>query len=174
MSEEILKKITRYNLFNYLLPGIIFIIFISKTTEFNIIELFNQNSIIILLFLAYFIGSIISRIGSLIVEPSLKLIKFIEFAKYKDYLNAVKKDNKIDDLSEENNTYRTYTSLFLIVAIVHIFTFIFEYFLIDLKDIDFILSILFLILFMFSYRKQTSYIRNRVNKNKMSEAEKKK
>lgn len=164
MTEKIIEKISRYNLFNYLLPGFIFIIFISKTTKFDLIELLNEN-IIILLFLAYFIGTIISRLGSLIVEPVLKKIKFIKFAKYSEYLEALEKDNKIDALSEENNTYRTYTSVFSIILLLHLAIFISEYFSLQINNLEIILSVFLFTLFLFSYRKQTSYIKNRVNKN---------
>ncbi len=65
------EKITRYNLFNYLLPGMIFVIFISQTTNLKLIEISSTN-IVVLLFLAYFLGTIISRLGSLFIEPALK------------------------------------------------------------------------------------------------------
>lgn len=164
MTEKIIEKISKYNLFNYLLPGFIFIIFISKTTKFDLIELLNEN-IIIILFLAYFTGTIISRFGSLIVEPVLKKIKFIKIAGYPKYLEALKKDNKLDDLSAENNTYRTYTSLFFIILLLHLAIFILKYFSLQINNLGIILPVFLFALFLFSYKKQTSYIENRVNKN---------
>ncbi|MBT7558188.1 hypothetical protein HN615_14895 [Candidatus Woesearchaeota archaeon] len=161
---SVLEKISRYNLSNYLLPGIVFIAFTSKTTEFDIIKLFNEN-LVIILFLAYFTGTIISRIGSLIFEPILRKIKFVTFAKYPDYLEVQKIDKKLDDLSEENNTYRTYISLFAILLIFYLFIFLAEYFSLYIKDVGIILVGALFVLFLFSYRKQTNYIRSRVNKN---------
>ena len=73
------------------------------------------------LFLYYFIGLIISRIGSLILEPFLKLIKFVRFADYEDYVMASKSDPKIDLFSEQNNMYRTLCSLFIMLILFKIF-----------------------------------------------------
>ena len=67
--KELLDKLSSYNIFNYLLPGILFSVLASKTTELNLIQI----DIILGVFVYYFIGLIISRIGSLIIEPILKL-----------------------------------------------------------------------------------------------------
>ena len=74
--EEIIKsiseKISSYNIFNNLFPGIIFCSVLTKATRFC----FTSESIIEQLFIWYFTGMIISRIGSVFVESSLKKIKF--------------------------------------------------------------------------------------------------
>jgi hypothetical protein len=103
--QELLTKISRYNLFNYLLTGSVFIIstiLIVKPTYI----LFIQDNVATFLFTSYFIGSVLSRIGSLCVEPFLKKINFVTFADYKDFLEIQKIDPTISDLSEENNIYR--------------------------------------------------------------------
>ncbi len=158
------EKITRYNLFNYLLPGMIFVIFISQTTNLKLIEISSTN-IVVLLFLAYFLGTIISRLGSLFIEPALKKIKFVKFVEYGKYLKVLKDDNKLDDLSQENNTYRTYISLFLTVLIINLVLYLLNYFSIDIENKEIFISIFLLLLFLFSYKKQTKYIKNRdINK----------
>lgn len=164
MIEEILKKITRYNLFNYLLPGVIFVILISKTTEFDVVNMFKDDSVILLLFLSYFLGSILSRIGSLAIEPVLKWSKFVVFADYSDYLQAKDKDPKLDDLSEENNTYRTYISMLVCILFAHLSSYFLKVFPIPINILEITVTALLLGLFLFSYRKQTMYIKKRVNK----------
>ena len=161
--NEILQKITRYNLFNYLLPGVIFIIFTSQTTGFDLIEMLNNNTITIL-FLAYFIGTIISRLGSLFIEPAHKKVNFIKFAKYSDYLEVAVIDKKLDDLSEENNVYRTYISLFLVILIINLVLFLIDYYSVVVENIGVYISLLLLVLFLFSYRKQTRYVTKRIAK----------
>ena len=49
--EEILEKISSYNLFNYLLPGILFAVISKEITTYS----FLHENIIIGLFLYYFI-----------------------------------------------------------------------------------------------------------------------
>ena len=68
--EKIIEKMDSYNIFNYLLPGAIFdymfeILFHMKLVQGNIVE----N-----LFVYYFLGMILSRIGSIIIEPICKKI----------------------------------------------------------------------------------------------------
>lgn len=164
MTTNIIEKISRYNLFNYLLPGVVFVIFALYLFNFDMNKIFNVN-LIFTLFFSYFVGMVISRLGSIIVEPLLKLIKFVKFAEYNDFLEVVKIDKKIDELSEENNVYRTYIALFATLLFLYVAKIIVEYLgFTDTQTELIILAVLF-ILFLFSYRKQTRYIRNRINNN---------
>jgi hypothetical protein len=149
----LLEKISSYNIFNYLLPGIIFVILAEKMTTFS----FIQENILLGLFFYYFIGLIISRIGSLTIEPVFKKIKIIHFADYKDFIASSQKNNKIELLSEINNMYRTLCSLFLVIIAIKIYErLVNELTMIRNWTIEIVIIGLF-ILFMLSYRKQTQY-----------------
>jgi hypothetical protein len=82
--KDLLDKISSYNIFNFLLPGVIFAVFVSKTTSFTLM----QEDVLSGAFVYYFLGAVISRIGSLVVEPVLKATKLINFAEYKDFVVA--------------------------------------------------------------------------------------
>lgn len=156
--KEILDKISSYNLFNYLLPGILFVTIANKFTSYSFIE----NNLIIAGFVYYFIGLVISRLGSLIVEPALKRITFLKFADYKEFISASKKDPKIDLLSESNNMYRTFIAMFILLLLLKLYELI-SFKLTVLNDWTmYILIILLLIIFLYSYRKQTQYITKRI------------
>jgi hypothetical protein len=159
--KEILDKISSYNLFNYLFPGILFVAFAEKFLLYS----FIQENNIIGIFVYYFIGLIISRIGSLVVEPALKKLSFLKFASYPDFVSASKQDEKIEIFSEINNMYRSISSVFILLLLFKIYEFI-ELAIPVLKEYNLhILIVLLLVMFLFSYKKQTSYIRSRVNKN---------
>lgn len=95
--EDIIKsvseKISSYNIFNNLLPGVVFCYILNKITRFTI----ANGDLVENIFMYYFVGMIISRIGSLIVEPILtkaktkKIGPFIKRSNYKDYIVAAKK-----------------------------------------------------------------------------------
>lgn len=161
---DLLSKISSYDLFNYLLTGIIFVILADKLTCYS----FIQQDIVIGLFVYYFIGLVISRVGSLVIEPILKSkrIAFLKFEPYEKFLAASEKDKKIELLSEVNNTYRTFCSVFAILFLLKIYEGIqirFSF----LRDWDLIaLVALLLITFLFAYRKQTRYLTDRI-KNKV-------
>ena len=111
--KEILEKISSYNLFNYLLPGLVFVVILNKLTDYNLV----QTDLLIGLFLYYFIGLVISRIGSIVIEPLLKKLKIIKFSEYIDFVKASALDTKIETLSEANNVYRTLCSMFSLLII---------------------------------------------------------
>lgn len=119
-------------------------------------------NLITALFLYYFIGLIISRIGSLTVEPILKTSKILQFASRKDFVKASESDPKIEILSEQNNMYRTLCSMSIILIVLVVYDQIKP----NVPWGTHVNGIVFLValtvLFVFSYRKQTRYISERV------------
>jgi hypothetical protein len=106
-----LDKISSYDIFDNLFPGIVFIILASKFTAYNL----AVENIVVGVFLYYFAGVVISRIGSLFVEPVLNKISFIKLSKYGKYVKTSKKDSTLVVLSEVNNMYRTICPLFIVL-----------------------------------------------------------
>ena len=148
--EKIVERLASYHLFNYVLPG--FLVFLCY---FYLSGLSNSNHNLVVLFvLAYFCGLFISRVGSLILEPTLKKTGFIRFAKIEEYINATKKDAKIETLMETANMYRS-------LIVVSLFAVVLASFL----KVDYALivaGIVSFIIFLFSYKKQIGYIVTRV------------
>lgn len=160
--SDFLNKISSYNLFNYLLPGVLFVVLVGKFTGFS----FTISDLIVGAFICYFIGLVISRFGSLIVEPILKKISFLHFANYADFASASKKDTKIELLSETNNMYRTFSAMLILLIAAKIYEWIEFGFPAIMAWNPYILIVLLLIIFLYSYRKQTAYIKKRVEANK--------
>lgn len=160
--KEILDKISSYNLFNYLLPGVLFAVIADTLTGYS----FFQEYLIITAFVVYFIGLVISRFGSLILEPILRKLTFLKFVDYPSYVSASNKDPKIELLSEVNNMYRTLSSTLVLIVFLKIWE------LTELKWSGlklwspYILIVLLMIMFFYSYRKQTEYVVKRVNAKK--------
>ena|SRR5205823_5633837 len=159
--KELLDKISSYNVFNYLLPGIIFAVLATNITHYT----FVQHDLLTAPFLYYFVGLVVSRFGSLLLEPLLKCLSVVKFAPYSDFVAGSKKDDKLDLLSEVNNTYRTLCSLFIMLLLLKLYTKL---------ECNFpsvkawhatLLAVLLLVVFLFSYRKQTSYITKRIKAN---------
>ena len=156
--KDILSKLSSYNLFNYLFPGILFVIVASKVTHYSLI----QQDVVIGVFLYYFIGLVVSRFGSLVIEPILRKTSFLRFADYKDFVAALKKDEKLELLSEVHNTYRTLCSLFTLLLLLKLYEVI-ETKLPFLAEWNaLVLLVLLLVMFLLSYRKQTGYITKRI------------
>ncbi|VTX47715.1 Uncharacterised protein [Fusobacterium nucleatum] len=157
--ESLLSLLNEYELFNNIFPGIIFLYFSNLE---NYIPILNKIDIYEKLLLYYFIGLIISRIGSLFLEPFFLKLEIIKFADYSKFLKAEEKDNKIHILVLVNNMYRSFCIVFLFSFLWLIFKNNFLF----CSSLPKLLTILFLFfLFIYSYRKQTEYIRKRIENN---------
>jgi hypothetical protein len=160
--KTFIDKLSSYNLFNYLFPGIIFAVMSEKITPYS----FLQDDIVVGFFVYYFIGLVVSRFGSLVAEPILIKAKFLKFATYDDYVKVSQKDPKVELLSEVNNMYRTISSLFILLVFLKLYSLV-EYSCPIIKHSRFLLlALIMLIIFLFSYKKQTIYITNRINTKK--------
>lgn len=165
--KELLDKLSSYNIFNYLLPGILFAAFVDGLTSLQIL----QKDIVIGVFIYYFFGSIVSRIGSLFIEPVLRKAGIVKFAPYEDFVRVSKADPKLDVLSEANNMYRTLCSLMVCVGAVVLY---------DKASVSWpvlhtvapaILIVGLFSLYIYSYKKQTAYITKRIEANPKKEGE---
>ncbi len=160
--NDIMQKISSYNVFNYLFPGAIFAYLVEVFTKHKLL----QEDVIVALLLYYFIGLVISRIGSLLIEPILKWSGFSTHANYEDYITASKNDETIAGLSEQNNMYRTLISMVMAISSVIGYDMLIKIFPAMEKYVLLFLLVSLGLLFLFSYRKQTAYISKRVNSGK--------
>ena len=156
--DKLVEKLSSYNIFNYLLPGVLFAALGNRLTSYPLLF----DNIFIGIFVYYFYGLIISRIGSLILEPLFKWLRTVKFSPLSDFVEASKIDQKIELLSETNNMYRTMSSLFFCLLLMRLYE-SFEKSHPNISGISLEFSIFMLmVLFVLSYRKQTAYIRSRI------------
>ena len=159
--EKIIDKLARYHILNNLIPGITFLCLLNI---FSILK-FEIDSTIQMLFIGYFSGMTLSRIGSVIIEPLFQKINIVRYADYKDFLKAESIDPKISNLLEDNNMFRTFVALFLVLVILAVgntINVIKSFY--ESPYAIIVLTVALFVLYVLSYRKQTSYIRRRVNK----------
>ncbi len=159
--KELLDKLSSYNIFNYLLPGVLFVVLLDKLTTYS----FIQENLLIGAFVYYFVGLVVSRFGSLVIEPLLKKTSFVKFAAYADFVSASKKDAKIDVLSEVNNTYRTLCAMFVLLLLSMGYQSLQSAFPALESWNSYIVVVLLLVMFLLSYKKQTQYVKRRVEAN---------
>lgn len=159
--KDLISKLSSYNLFTNLLPGILFVAILKEFTDFNLIF----DPLFLGLFLYYFIGIVINRIGSLVVEPILIKVKFLTFIDYSKFVKASKMDAKIEILSENNNICRSLVALCItLLSSIGYKWLMSKCIFIDAYS-NIILIVLLFAIFLFSYRKQTKYVVKRCNTN---------
>ncbi len=158
--EKFLEKLSSYNILNNLFPGAVYCFLMNFICAID----FTIGDIISDILVYYFFGMIISRIGSIIIEPLYKKIRVVSFVDYFKYIQAEKSDPQIAVLSETNNTYRTMIALCVVVLFSMLTIFIFDILGWNKKIIVYISIVLLIVLFSLSYRKQTKYVRSRAEK----------
>ena len=166
--KQMVDKISSYNIFNNLYPGIVFCYLLKIMLRTNILsDNWFENLIIF-----YFVGMGLSRVGSVIIEPLMQKIKIkkaplLNYAPYKDFEKASNMEPLIATLSETNNTYRTLLSCFVCTFIFKVFLLIndklVQFGCIFFQDNKDWFVLIFLVwLFAKSYIKQTNFVRKRV------------
>ena len=155
--ESLLERISSYNIFNNLFPGALFVYLLEKSTS----VILSVDDIVKNVVLYYFVGLVIGRIGSILLEPLLRFIRVVRFVPYSDYLAACRKDSKIEILQESANMYRTLLSMSLLYLLsLYVMGF--------LTGHEYVFSkyaaLFFVIMFIISYIKQIRYIVSRVDK----------
>lgn len=158
---KLLEKLSSYQILNYLIPGSVFCVLLKHLVGYDVVHFSMVENVII----CYFVGMVNSRLGSLILYPILKKTKFINEAEYPDFVTAEKKDSKITVFSDINNVFRSFANVMLLLLcslgiknIDCISNFV-------IGNIDWIAIISLFIIFLFSVRKQTKFVRNRVEAN---------
>ena len=124
----------------------------------------HSDSVIENLFLYYFVGMIISRLGSIVLEPIVIKLGIVRYAKYKDYITASSIDKKIDVLLEITNLYRTTAAGVLLVILVKLHTLKAKQIYLISVATPYLAAIMLFALFLLSYRKQAKYFKSRVDK----------
>lgn len=122
-----------------------------------------EGSLYLSLFTFYFVGVVNNRFGSVVVEWFLKYAQIISFIPYKTFIEAEKRDDKITTLSMQNNMFRSYVAVFVLSLIAFVYKELAPDWLIKIQIP--VLLVCLLILFLISYRKQTNYVIERVEKN---------
>ena len=160
--NDFFNKLSSYNLFNNLLPGILYTILLNHFTNYEI----SQDNLLTNIFLYYFIGLTISRISSISVEPILKKFKFVTFRDYHLFVKANKEDVKLDILLETNNKFRVLLTMVILIIFAKIFYSInYNIFKFSENTQQYLLLILIALIYLFAYRKQTNYVTKRIDAN---------
>lgn len=157
--ETLFSRLSAYDILNSILPGAITYLSISYLLG---LECQIQFSLYEKICIFYFLGLVIGRIASIWIEEFCKSIKLVVYADYKDYVYAESQDTKVSILSEKNNNYRNFLTVFVVIgALKCIKDWNLSNLIITWK-IECWIIIAFIILFAWSYHKQTDYIRKRV------------
>ena len=177
--NELLAKFSSYNIFNYLFPGVVFCYAAERFTSVRIFTTEVSESILVRFFVYYFIGLLISRVGSVVIEPCLKHIHLgkkdpetkkraalLSRESYRDYQEASQVKPFIITLSEIANMYRSVLSMIFCIGLwIFIFgedPFHFSNLSFGVGSIGIAIYFGIIILLIMSFVKQNNYVSKRV------------
>jgi len=160
--NDLISKISSYEIFNNIIPGAVFAFLLEALSIFH----FETTSIITDVVLYYFLGLIVSRIGSLIIDPALQLSGIIEKADYSAFIRASAKDEKILVLLEFRNLLRTVFSLLIVTLAAYLWVILTPSFQLSSTTKNILVLSSLALLFLLSYRKQNRFITKRVEHHK--------
>lgn len=158
--SQILEKISNYQFLNNLIPGALFCVILPQLTRYDVMA----ESVWFNLAIVYFSGIVISRFGSIVIEELFKKWHIVTFEPYSRYIDASAKDEFIKTLSMENNMYRTFIALFVLLLLAKLSDWLASVWVFWDKNIAWILCIIMLSIFIVAYIKQTKTIVKRIKK----------
>lgn len=153
--EKIIEKLEIYEFINYIFPGVIFGTIFTKIMHKN----FFDSNIVIAIIQYYFVGLVLSRIGSILIKNILEKLKVVNFEQYEEFFKCGKKDDKVDLLQREANQFRTYIATFICLFVIEGYLCIINKTFYEIILLFIVLTIIFII----SYKKQIDFIIKRIN-----------
>lgn len=157
--NQLLEKLGSYQILTNLLPGAFLGLSLNFFFDINLPSENLGEDILIY----YFIGLVVNRTGALIIEPFLKKIRFIRFEPYKKFVQALRNDSKIDVLSENNNLFRALLTCIILLPLIKLGQWLSASYAWFSSSWKWLVIILIFLLFLFSYKRQCSYICKRIN-----------
>ena len=147
-----------YHVLNYFIPGAIYAYLSTTWTGYDLL----QTDVLAGAALYYFIGVLISRFGSLVIQPIIEHTKLFAYEKSPHWTVATMKNPKINELSESANMFRTMLSMSMVLVIA---------ILMDRLGISvdnwvldpLLLASVLIITFAFALRKQNAYVSKRID-----------
>lgn len=157
--KEVLGKLDAYEFLTNLLPGFFFGFGLQFLLKYQLPVRGDISDVL----LYYFLGLIISRFGSVVVEPCLKKIHLIEYSTYSNFLAAEKSDSKLAPLLTSCNFFRSLLASALLFPAVWCLNWLADQWNWLGNNWKAILVVALILLFFASYKKQVSFIRARVD-----------
>ena len=154
--DDLLGKISAYDLFNVLIPGALVTYSVSQMPLGCYID---SSDWLALFVMSYVLGLIASRIGSLCIEPLVRNLKPIRKRDYSAFAYAQERDPKVEHLLMISNMYRSMAGAGVLLVIILLALL--------LPEAHRLVAGLcaFIALFIASWIKQERYVEKRINFN---------
>ena len=152
-------KLDAYDVLANLVPGAA----LTYALHFSQFPTPAPNDWAAFLLVAFVAGVTTNRIGSLILDPILRKLKFLKPKNYESFVASERSDKKLQTLVSNHGLYRTFFTAGLIYLLLLGLSSMFP----SLASANQLVFILFVVagmtVFLFAFRKEDDYIHTRVN-----------
>ncbi len=156
--NDLLAKLSSYNLFNTLLPGALYCL-ASTALGYPI---GTGSDLLANAITYYLVGVLIGRVGSIAIEPLFLRVGLTRHPSYEDFVRASASDHKIETLVETSNTYRGLLSATLCLGVSMAALAVRKMLPPSTTFDSLALLTVSIVVLGLAYRKQTGYITKRV------------
>ena len=157
--NSVLSKLSSYNIVNYLIPGSALCLLVKQYTNYSVF----QDSLILNIVICYVAGLVNYSVGASVIEKLYKKWKIVKYEEYSRYIDASKSDERIKEMSEVNNMFRSFVAVGINVLAVMVYGKL-DCWLGLSRLTPWLLAAILLVIVSMQYRKQTAYIVKRIKK----------
>ncbi|RWF67350.1 hypothetical protein [Mesorhizobium sp.] len=155
---DIAAKLSSYDILTNLIPRAAFAFIMKRLDIYD----FGSTSAVIDVIMYYFLGPVISRIGSIILRPVLNEAGLVQHGDHANFIVAEAKDPQMAVVLESSNLYRSACSVLVTSLAAYDVKLLDDHFGWSLRSIEVGTVIFLFVLFLRAYRKQTAFIERRV------------
>ena len=157
--NSVLSKLSSYNIVNYLIPGSALCLLVTQYTYYSVF----QDSLILNIVICYVAGLVNYSVGASVIEKLYKKWKIVKYEEYSNYIDASQSDERIKEMSEVNNMFRSFVAVGINVLAVMVYGKL-DCWLGLSRLTPWLLATILLVIVSMQYRKQTAYIVKRIKK----------
>ena len=152
------EKLDGYDLVANLVPGAA----LTYALHFSKFPTPAPDDWVAFLLVAFVAGVTANRLGSLIVDPFLRQLKFLKPKDYDSFVTSEKTDKKLETLVANHGLYRTFFTAGLVYLILMLGSYLFPA-VASSSPVNFTCFVVAgMAVFLFAFRKEDGYIHSRI------------
>lgn len=152
-------KLDAYNLVANLVPGAA-LVYALNFSKFPTPSPDDLGAFLLVSFVA---GVMTNRLGSLVLDPLLRNLKFLHKKDYKAFVLSQRVDPKLDTIVANTGLYRTFVAAALIFIFLLISDGLIDYFMLSGEVVFIMFVVMGLLVSLFALRKEDNYIHERIS-----------
>lgn len=151
-------KLDAYNLVANLVPGAA----LTYALHYSKFPTPSPDELGAFLLVAFVAGVTSNRLGSLVLDPFLRRIRFLEVKNYDSFVTSERVDKKLETLVANHGLYRTFFTAGAIYLLLFIISRLLPGAVLPAQAVFVLFVIAGMLVFLFAFKKEDGYIHSRI------------